>query len=283
MRRVCVIGWPVGQSLSPVLHGFWLREHGIEGEYSAAAVPPDEFAAFIHAMPERGFVGANVTVPHKLEAFRLCAHVDAAAAAIGAANTLWFEGGVLHGTNTDGVGFVGNLDAEIPGWDAVRNSPAVIIGAGGSARAILWALRERGFGTFRIVNRTRASAEDVAQLAPGRADIFPLDDLPGALEGAGFVVNTSTLGMAGAPPLDIEFTPVQPDAVAADIVYKPLETVFLKAAKARGLRTADGIGMLLHQAVPGFRKWFGVSPAVTPALRAEVIAARLRQDEAAAQ
>jgi shikimate dehydrogenase len=280
MRRVCVIGWPVGQSLSPVLHGFWLREHGIEGEYTAAAIPPEEFAGFVQAMPERGFVGANVTVPHKLEAFRLCAHVDTAAAAIGAANTLWFEDGVLHGTNTDGAGFVGNLDSEVPGWDAVRDAPAVIIGAGGSARAIIWVLRERGFSVFRILNRTMASAENVAQLVPGRAEVFPLDDLPRALENAGFVVNTSTLGMAGAPPLDIDFAPVRADAVAADIVYKPLETGFLKAAKARGLRTADGIGMLLHQAVPGFRKWFGVSPTVTPALRAEVIAARLRQDEA---
>jgi shikimate dehydrogenase len=282
MRRVCVIGWPVEQSLSPVLHSFWLRHYGVAGEYTRAAVPPDEFSAFVAAMPERGFVGANVTVPHKLEAFRLCRHTEPAAQVIQAANTLWFEDGVLHGTNTDGAGFIANLDQETPCWDAARDSPAVIIGAGGAARAIVWALAQRDFSHFRIVNRTEASAREVAALVGARAGVFDLDRLPEALDGAGFVVNTSTLGMTGAPPLAIDFSSVKPDAVAADIVYKPLETAFLKAARARGLRTADGIGMLLHQAVPGFAKWFGLKPQVTPEVREAVIAARLRQDENAA-
>lgn len=272
-KRVCVIGWPVEHSLSPVIHNYWLTQYGLAGEYTKAAVPPGAFAEFVRAMPGEGFVGANVTVPHKLEALRLCDEVEPAATAIGAVNTLWFENGKLLGANTDAGGFLASLDDQTPGWDAHRDAPAVVIGAGGAARAIVWALAERGFKNLRIVNRTLQSAEDVARLAAGRATAFPFSSLGEALDGAAFVVNTSTLGMTGAPPLDIDLEPVAADAVVCDIVYKPLETGLLKAARARGLRTADGLGMLLHQAVPGFAKWFGVTPAVTAELRSLVLAA----------
>ncbi len=278
-RRACVIGWPVAHSLSPALHTYWLKTHGIAGEYTHAAVPPAEFADFVRSMPARGFAGGNVTVPHKIEALRLCDAVEPVAIAIGAVNTIWFEGGRLRGTNTDAVGFLDTLDDQTPGWDEHRHRPAVVIGAGGAARAIVWALAQRGFESLRIANRTLATAQEVAKLAPGAVAV-PLSALADALEGVALVVNTSTLGMDGAPPLDIDLSPVRDDAVVSDLVYKPLETGLLRAARLRGLRTADGIGMLLHQGVPGFERWFGVRPTVTADLRAHVLDAMRARDAA---
>ncbi len=277
MKRACVVGWPVSHSLSPVIHGHWLRENGIEGEYVKAAVEPDDLAAFLLNLANRGFCGGNVTVPHKIEAYRLCDLRDSAATAIGAVNTLWLDEGRLAGSNTDAWGFLANLDAGAASWDRARS--AVVIGAGGAARAVIWALVQRGFEDISIVNRTRDRAEELAAaFRPARA--FGLESLAQTLESARLVVNTSTLGMAGAPPLEIDLAHASSDATVCDIVYHPLETDLLRQARARGLMAVDGLGMLLYQAVPGFERWFGVRPVVTPELR-EIVLAASRAGESA--
>jgi shikimate dehydrogenase len=215
-----------------------------------------------------------VTVPHKLAALRLCGRLDPAAEAIGAVNTLWFEDGSLCGANTDAAGFLANLDAEAPGWDDERDAPTIVIGAGGAARAVMFALAQRGFSNVSLVNRTITSAEEVAKLGPQATKVMPLSELGSALKNAGVIVNASSLGMEGSVPLEPDFSVADADAVACDIVYAPLETGFLRAARRRGLRAVDGLGMLLHQAAPGFAKWFGRMPEVTPELRIHVLAAR---------
>lgn len=270
MKRACVIGWPVSHSLSPVIHGYWLRENAIEGEYVKEAVEPKDLQSFLEALVLKGFCGGNVTVPHKIEAYRLCDLRDDAAEAIGAVNTLWLEDGKPVASNTDAWGFLANLDDKAPGWD--HGDSAVVIGAGGAARAIVWALAERGFGRISIVNRTKERAAELAASFPG-AQAFAFDALTETLNSAKLVVNTSTLGMAGAPSLEIDLSPMLPNAVVCDIVYHPLETDLLRQACARGLVAVDGLGMLLHQAVPGFERWFGVRPKVTPGLRDAVLAA----------
>ena len=277
MKRACVIGWPISHSLSPAIHGYWLKQYGVDGEYIKAAVEPAAFEGFLINLAANRFCGGNVTVPHKIEAYRLCERRDAAAEAIGAVNTVWLEGGKLAGSNTDAFGFLANLDSEAPGWD--RGGPAVVIGAGGAARAIVWVLRERGFEDIRIVNRTKGRAEKLAAAFPP-ASGHGFEALNGVLEGAHFVVNSSTLGMKGAPPLTINLSNVVPDATVCDIVYSPLETDLLSQARGRGLRAVDGLGMLLHQAVPGFEIWFGVRPEVTPELREAVLAAIVAREKA---
>jgi shikimate dehydrogenase len=270
MKRACVIGWPVSHSLSPAIHGYWLKQHGLEGEYVRAAVAPEEFEGFLTGLPARGFCGANITVPHKIEAFRLCALRDGAAQAIGAVNTVWIEAGELCGSNSDAYGFAANLDHELPGWD--RGGSAVVIGAGGAARAIVYTLVQRGFEDIRIVNRGEARARELAALFP-HTRTFGFEGLNQALGGARLLVNCSVLGMTGNPPLDADLAPMATNAAVCDIVYNPLETSLLRLARERGLVAVDGIGMLLHQAVPGFEKWFGVRPEVTPGLRQAVLGA----------
>jgi shikimate dehydrogenase len=270
MKRACVMGWPISHSLSPVIHGFWLKEHRLDGEYVKAAVDPKDFEEFFRNLAAHGFCGGNITVPHKIEAYRLCELRDDAAEAIGAVNTVWFEDAKLAGSNTDAYGFTANLDHESPDWD--RGKSAVLIGAGGAARAILWALSRRGFKDIRIVNRTKARAAALASSFP-QARAFGLNSIGEALEGASFAVNASTLGMTGAPPLQIDLSGVCRNAAVCDIVYHPLETALLQQAREKGLSAVDGLGMLLHQAVPGFEKWFGVRPEVTPALKEAVLAA----------
>lgn len=277
MKRACVIGWPVSHSLSPAIHGYWLRTYGINGEYLKAAVEPENFLQFVRDLAVNGFCGGNITVPHKIEAHRLCERRDAAAEAIGAVNTVWLDAGKLAGSNTDAFGFLANLDSEAPGWD--RAGPAVVIGAGGAARAIVWALRQRGFEDIRIVNRTKLRAEELAAAFPPAA---AWADLGRALSGARLVVNTSTLGMKGAPALDIDLSSAALEATVCDIVYSPLETALLSQARRRGLRAVDGLGMLLHQAVPGFEIWFGVRPDVTPELRRAVLDAIAARESASA-
>ena len=279
MKRACVIGWPISHTLSPVIHGYWLRTYGVEGEYGKIAVEPKDFEAFVTSLAANGFCGANVTVPHKIEAYQLCERRDGAADAIGAVNTLWIDCGKLVGSNTDAFGFLANLDCEAPGWD--RGGIAVVIGAGGAARAILWALRQRGFEDIRIVNRTKPRAEELAAAFPP-SSAHSFDELDRALERAQLIVNTSTLGMKGAPPLAIDLSPVAASATVCDIVYSPLETALLAQARRHGLRAVDGLGMLLHQAVPGFETWFGVRPQVTPELRKAVLAAIEARDTASA-
>ncbi len=267
-RAACIIGWPAGHSRSPIIHNYWIRQHGIAGEYRKEPVPPEEFAAFLARMDERGYVGANVTIPHKEAALRLSAP-DARANAVGAANTLWRDRGTLRSTNTDVEGFLGNLDAAAPGWDSDLQD-VVVLGAGGSARAVVFGLIERGAKRIHVVNRTLERAQAlrerfIAAVVPAR-----WEEIPALLGGTRLLVNTTSLGMNGQPPLAIDVGLLPAGAVVADLVYVPLVTPLLAAAQARGLATADGLGMLLHQAVRGFSLWFGVTPTVTPELRALV-------------
>lgn len=264
-RAACLIGWPAAHSRSPLIHHYWLRQLGIEGGYAIESVPPEGFAEFVLHLKTHGYVGANVTIPHKERALQLT-EPDARARAVGAANTLYTEGDVLRSTNTDVEGFIDNLDASAPGWDETKH--ALVLGAGGSSRAVVFGLLERGFTRIAVANRSIERAQALRELFGDRVVPIAWSEIGAALPGAGLVVNTTSLGMKGQPPLDLDLSPLAADAVVADLVYVPLETGLLKAARARGLRTADGLGMLLHQAVRGFDLWFGARPHVTPELRA---------------
>lgn len=266
-KAACVIGWPVAHSRSPLIHNYWLRKHGIAAEYRREAVPPDGFTDFVRNLRARGYIGANVTVPHKEAALAL-SKPDDRARAVGAANTLWYADGVLQSTNTDVEGFVANLDATTPGWDRGLES-AIVLGAGGAARAVVYALITRDVQRIYVINRTAARAEALRKKFGARVRVAGWDETTGLMGGAGLLVNTTALGMRGQPPLEINLRSL-PSLVVADIVYDPLDTRLLQAARERGLRTADGLGMLLHQAVRGFDLWFGVRPEVTPELRALV-------------
>jgi len=266
-RAACLIGWPAAHSRSPVIHHYWLSTLGIAGGYSIEAVPPEGFAEFLQDLSGHGYIGANVTIPHKEGVLELSAP-DARAKAVGAANTLWFEDGELRSTNTDVEGFLGNLDASAAGWDKAEE--ALVLGAGGSSRAVVFGLLERGFTRVHLANRTTARAEALA--AEFGSNVHPLawDGINDALPRARLLVNTTSLGMHGQPALDVDVARLPQEAVVADLVYVPLVTPLLAAAKARGLKTADGLGMLLHQAVRGFELWFGQRPQVTAELRALV-------------
>jgi shikimate dehydrogenase len=266
LRRACIMGHPVAQSRSPMLHGYWLKALGIDGAYERADVTPEDFPAFFRDLPGHGFVGGNITKPHKEAAFRLVDRREGAADTIGAVNTVWFENGALVGGNTDYLGYLAHADDRAPGWDAAGGR-AVVLGAGGAARAIVYGLRERGLD-IALVNRTRARAEELAKDFGSRVHVHALAELPRLLAGAVLFTNTSSLGALGQPPLDIDLAPLRRDAVVYDINYVPLETALINAAARRGLRTVDGLGMLLHQAVPAFSRWFGVVPRVTAEQRA---------------
>jgi len=263
----CLIGWPAAHSRSPLIHHYWLRTLGIEGGYVIEAVPPDEFKDFIFRLSLRGFVGANVTRPHKEMALAL-SKPDERARAVGAANTLWFENGELCSTNTDVEGFINNLDASAPGWEGCEE--ALVLGAGGASRAVVFGLLDRGIKRVHLANRTMARAGALADQFG--ACVLPVawDALGAVLPRAGLLVNTTSLGMKGQPPLELDVGQLPSHAVVADLVYVPLETPLLAAARAHGLKTADGLGMLLHQAVRGFELWFGRRPEVTVELRALV-------------
>jgi shikimate dehydrogenase len=266
-RAACLIGWPAAHSRSPLIHRYWLRTLGIEGGYVIEAVPPDEFKDFIFRLPLRGFAGANVTIPHKEQALAL-SKPDARARAVGAANTLWFADGELRSTNTDVEGFINNLDACAPGWDKAED--ALVLGAGGASRAVVFGLLERGIKRVHLANRTIARASALADQFGARVLPVVWEDIAGMLPSAGLLVNTTSLGMKGQPALEVDVGRLPPHAVVADLVYLPLDTPLLTAARARNLKTADGLGMLLHQAVRGFELWFGKRPEVTAALRALV-------------
>ena len=263
----CLIGWPAAHSRSPLIHRYWLRTLGIEGGYVIEAVPPDEFQDFIFRLSLRGFVGANVTRPHKERALAL-SKPDDRARAVGAANTLWFADGELRSTNTDVEGFINNLDASAPGWE--RAEDALVLGAGGAARAVVFGLLERGIARVHLVNRTIERARALADQFGASVHPAPWDAVAGLLPKAGLLVNTTSLGTHGQGALDVDVGPLPQGAVVADLVYVPLETPLLAAARARGLKTADGLGMLLHQAVRGFELWFGQRPTITSELRALV-------------
>jgi shikimate dehydrogenase len=266
-RAACLIGWPAAHSRSPLIHHYWLRTLEIEGGYNIEAIPPEGFAEFVLHLSAHGFVGANVTIPHKERALAL-SMPDARARAVGAANTLWYEGGELRSTNTDIEGFIDNLDACAPGWDGIED--ALVLGAGGSSRAVVFGLIERGIKRVHLANRTLDRARALADQFGAQVHPVAWGAIGEFLPRAGLLVNTTSLGMHRQPALEIDVGLLPSHAVVADLVYVPLETPLLAAARARGLKTADGLGMLLHQAVRGFELWFGQRPEVTSELRSVV-------------
>jgi shikimate dehydrogenase len=273
-RLAGIMGWPVAHSRSPALHNFWLDEHGIDGAYVPLAVRPEHLAQALVALPVMGFRGCNLTIPHKEAALAIVDRVEPLARRIGAMNTVIVAAdGSLEGRNTDVYGFRENLRDGAPDWEPSAG-PAVVLGAGGAARAVVAALSEMAVAEFRLVNRTLARAERVAEdLAgpAGRLSIHPWHARDAVLEDAGLLVNTTSLGMAGEPELTIDLSHLPRRAVVADLVYVPLETGLLAAARRRGHRCVDGLGMLLHQGRPGFEAWFGTSVRVTRELRAAVL------------
>jgi shikimate dehydrogenase len=281
-RKACIIGHPVAQSRSPMIHNHWLKALGIPGRYEARDLSPEAFPAFVADLNAQGYVGANVTVPHKEAAFAACSRLDAAARAIGAVNTLWLEGNVLCGGNSDAHGFIAHLDASAPGWqrslgpadgDAAPACRALVLGAGGAARAVVWSLAERGV-SVAIANRDAPRARSLARGfdTDGSRGLsgHAMADIGRLLPATDLLVNCTSLGMTAKPALEIDLSGLKPGAVVYDIVYVPLETPLLRQARERGHRVVDGLGMLLHQAGYGFGKWFGVEPVPDAALRAMV-------------
>ncbi|MEJ8474949.1 shikimate dehydrogenase [Roseibium algae] len=277
VRKAAITGWPVAHSRSPMVHGYWLKKYGLEGEYGRQAVDPDLAEKFYSDFSGSGLVGCNVTVPHKEIAAAACDELDDAAAAMGAANTLWLDGtGKLCGANTDGIGFLGNLDQLAPGWDSDAGT-AIVLGAGGAARAIVWSLLSRNFKSVHIFNRTVSKAIALKEEFGTRTIAHPWDKLVDYLGQADLLVNTTSLGMTGKAALELDLSDLPKSALVTDIVYVPLKTDLLQQAEARGNRTVDGLGMLLHQAVPGFERWFGIRPEVDENLRS-LILSDLEQD-----
>lgn len=264
-----IVGWPVTQSLSPVLHGYWLKQLGIEGEMLRVPARPEDFRDVIARLRAEGFAGVNVTVPHKEAAFALADRVDAAAKMAGAANLLVFHAGAIEGRNTDSYGLAESLRENI---GALGGASVVLLGAGGAARGAVLALENLGAGTIHILNRDAQRARNLAtQLGPHvNARLVPgaLADWKSVAANAALLVNSTSAGMSGNPPLDLDLGTLPPGAAVCDIVYKPLETQLLKDAKARGYKTIDGLGMLMHQAVPSFEAFFGKRPQVDAGLRA---------------
>lgn len=268
-RRCFIIGHPVAHSRSPLIHGHWLAEYGLAGSYERVDVPPAEAAAFIARLRAGEFVGGNVTVPNKEVVLPLLDEVSETAQAMGAANTLWMENGRLHGDNTDAYGFLAHLDACVPGW-AERTRTALVLGAGGAARAVIHGLAERGVGRILLVNRSSERAVELAEAFPKVVEARAWQDVAELVGESELIVNTTSLGMHGQPPLEIDLSRLRPGTIVDDIVYVPLETPLLAQARRQGGIPVDGLGMLLHQAVPGFERWFGVRPQVTDGLRAKL-------------
>ncbi|WEX77409.1 shikimate dehydrogenase [Sinorhizobium numidicum] len=271
VNHAFVAGYPIKHSRSPLIHGYWLKQFKIAGTYRAYEVTPEAFPNFMRELKDgtAGLCGGNVTIPHKEAAFRLSDRPDELSAELGAANTLWLEDGAICATNTDGRGFVANLDERAAGWD--RISTAVVLGAGGASRAVTQAIRDRGVKTIHVVNRTIEKARELADRFGTPVHAHPMTALAEVMSGAGLFVNTTSLGMDGETAPMIDFSPMAREAVVTDIVYVPLKTPLLAQAEAQGFRIVDGLGMLLHQAVPGFEKWFGRRPVVDETLRQIII------------
>ena len=265
-RLAGVMGWPVAHSRSPRIHGYWLEEKGIDGAYLPLAVRPENLGAALSALPALGFRGCNLTAPHKEAAVPRMDTLSAAARRIGAVNTVTVGAdGALHGDNTDGYGFIGHLRQEAPAWEPA--APVAVLGAGGAARAVVDALAAEGVPEIRVVNRTPARAAALAKAAGDAVRSFPWEARAAALEGCGLLVNTTTLGQVGKPVLDLDLGTLPMAAAVYDLVYAPLETGLLQAARARRHVAVDGLGMLIHQARPGFAAWFGAEAEATAALR----------------
>jgi shikimate dehydrogenase len=271
MTRACIIGWPVDHSRSPIIHGHWLKAYRIDGSYTKQPVRPGEVAAFLHGMRREGLAGCNVTIPHKEAAYTAAAVTMPAARAVAAANTLWFEDDRLVADNTDAAGFMSHLRTCVPGFDAGR-SAAAVLGAGGAARGIIYALLDAGAREVRIFNRTRERADAVARHFGPRVKAHDWRDRVDRSREVGVLVNATSLGMEHTAPLDMPLARLDDACIVADLVYVPLVTPLLAAARGRGLAAVDGLGMLLHQAVPGFEKWFGLRPEVSEKLRALLVA-----------
>lgn len=271
LPKAFVAGYPIKHSRSPLIHGYWLQQLGLEGSYEKLAISPENFPAFMASLKKgrSAYVGGNVTIPHKETACQLADHVTPLAEELGAANTLWLAEGDVHATNTDGAGFTASLDAARPGWDKVE--VAIVLGAGGASRAIVQSLRDRGLRDIHVVNRTISRAQELVDRFGRPLQAHTLSALPELLQDAGLFVNTTSLGMEGNDTLDLPFETMRPGSLVTDIVYVPLHTPFLIKAQKAGLSTVDGLGMLLHQAVPGFEKWFGKRPEVTEGLRSYVL------------
>jgi shikimate dehydrogenase len=273
LNRAFVMGHPIAHSRSPMLHGYWLKQQGIVGSYERLDIAPSDLAAFFSGYRKDGWIGGNVTIPHKIAVIDHLDRIDADAAAMGAVNTIFYDGEALVGGNTDSMGFIGNLDELAPGWDRDAKR-AVIIGAGGAARAAVYGFIKRGV-EVALCNRTVEDAERLATHFGAGVKAFGLDFLNELIPTADVLVNATSLGMVGQPALETDLSRLRPHAIVYDVVYVPLETAFIKAARARGNRTVDGLGMLLHQGVEGFHRWFGIRPEVTKELR-ELIASDIR-------
>jgi shikimate dehydrogenase len=271
MIKAGVIGWPIEQSKSPIIHGHWLAEHSIEGSYEKIGLSPEDFKTGVQGLILQGFAGVNITAPHKEAALAMSDTVSDRARMIGAANTLVFKAGKIHADNTDGEGFICNVMQGAPQWNAA-SGPALVLGAGGAARAIIWSLLDAGVPEIILTNRTRARAENLANIFGRQIIVADWEDSSQAASAVSTLVNTTSLGMAGKSPLELDISLLPKSSLVTDIVYNPLETDLLRQARAQGNETVDGLGMLLHQAVPGFEAWFGTRPTVDAALRNKVLA-----------
>ncbi len=269
MTRCFVIGHPIAHSRSPLIHESWIAEHGVAGSYERVDVPPAELPAFVTRIRQGEFSGGNVTVPHKEAVLPLLDGLSEAAVAMGAVNTIWREGGRLFGDNTDAAGFLAHLDQSVPGWSE-RVRSVLLIGAGGAARGIAYGLKQRGLSHILLVNRSAERAHELAKMLGAAAEVRDWSHRHELVAETGLIVNTTALGMKGQPPLDLDLSRLRPGTIVDDIVYVPLRTALLVEAERCGAITVDGLGMLLHQAVPGFARWFGVRPAVTAELRARL-------------
>jgi shikimate dehydrogenase len=269
-KKAFVAGYPISHSRSPMIHKYWLKRYGIEGDYEAREIKPENLEGFLGDLKSGRelYVGGNITIPHKEMACSLADSVDDLASEIGAANTLWLKDGKLMATNTDAYGFAANLDERHPGWD--RQDAAVVFGAGGASRAIIVALKARGFRVIHVLNRTLEKAAVLADRFGPSVHAHAIAALPDVLKDSSLFVNTTSLGLNGEPVPKIDFSPMKSRGLVTDIVYVPLKTGFMVQAEQQGFATADGLGMLLHQAVPGFEKWFGIRPTVDTELRVEI-------------
>ena len=265
MKKACVIGWPVAHSRSPLIHNYWLKHYGLEELYERREVRPEQLADFLENLEAYGYVGCNVTIPHKEAALHTIKNVDDLVRRIGSLNTVYLENGETHATSTDGDGFYRNLVASADGI-SLKGKRAIVLGAGGSAKAIVERLLRAGMAEILVMNRTSMRIDDLKKLFGAKIQALSQDRFVTESKTTALLVNTTSLGMRGQPPLEIDLSHLPPDAVIADLVYVPLQTELLKAAKVRGLRSVGGLGMLLHQAVDGFEKWFGVRPEVTAEL-----------------
>jgi shikimate dehydrogenase len=265
-----VIGWPVAHSRSPMLHGYWIKHYGLAGAYVLLPVAPERLAVALRGLPALGFAGCNVTIPHKVAAMHLVDRVDAFARRIGAINTIVVEDdGTLSGYNNDGFGYVRSLHDAQADWRADAG-PVVVLGAGGAARAVVATLADAGAREIRLLNRTPQHAQDIAQAVGAVVHVLPWEQRNDALAGAALLVNTTSQGMSGQPPLDLSLAALPQHALVSDVIYVPLETPLLAAARARGNATVNGLGMLLNQARPAFKAWFGVMPEITAELRRDI-------------